>query len=237
MNLDTPFILIAEKHASFHRHSRPWTEFCPTLMDRFCDAIAESIALRDQNWTDGNAVLRHERDVAKREAESNLLHGENMRTLAEDRLRGVRNERDALQAELALLKKQAEELSKDLAVARAELAVKDGPLPLGMVSEAWIEERRKLAEKLVGSEFVARGFEQAAKGNAEDKKRLDALQENPSDLSWNGDELRWDFSWSAGRGHNYGYSHPDVRVAIDAIITSADSDRARSAASDNGKGE
>ena len=34
----------------------------PTLRDRCADMIREALTIRDRNWADGNATLRHERD-------------------------------------------------------------------------------------------------------------------------------------------------------------------------------
>lgn len=50
------------------RHLSGWlgSSDGPTLRSRMADAIREVIKVRDQQWADGNATLRHERDELKK---------------------------------------------------------------------------------------------------------------------------------------------------------------------------
>jgi len=54
---------------------------------------------------------------------------------------------------------------------------------------------------------------------AKDRERMDAIEEDPSNLRWNEETELWDFSWRAGKGYGYGYSAKSLREAADAILS------------------
>jgi len=80
--------------ALISRHVNPWYEAdktpVKTLRECIADAVAEAIAITDKNWQDGNATLRHERDVAQAKVAS--LCASEQTVLAE--LQALRQARD-----------------------------------------------------------------------------------------------------------------------------------------------
>ena len=106
--------------ALLDRHLSDWLGSgpdSPCLRERMADAIREAVAAQDKLWADGNATLRHERDVAiaalkvEKEWVAGLTRDNGILIEAADRtksgamcmrlagqLEQARNERDALAA-------------------------------------------------------------------------------------------------------------------------------------------